>query len=94
MVAPAELRARRTRSDAFPEWADYRDDGCELAPSCLACPLPVCKEDVGGARMLHNYMRAIRIYAFRDAGGTINDIAWAERVSRRTVFRVLEGRPS
>ena len=24
-----------------------QDTGCEYHPSCLACPLPVCKEDMG-----------------------------------------------
>ena len=23
----------------------FRDDGCEASPSCLECPLPVCKHD-------------------------------------------------
>ena len=27
------------------EYDHYADTGCEFAPSCLACPLPVCKED-------------------------------------------------
>jgi len=25
--------------------AEYFDDGCEYSPSCLRCPLPVCKHD-------------------------------------------------
>ena len=27
------------------EYDHYADTGCEAAPSCLACPLPVCVED-------------------------------------------------
>ena len=33
------------RHDALPERYHYRDDGCEVAPACLQCPLPQCKYD-------------------------------------------------
>ncbi len=35
----------RVRRDALPEHADYRDTGCDLAPSCLRCPLRRCRYD-------------------------------------------------
>jgi hypothetical protein len=28
-----------------PEHVAYQDTGCNLAPRCLTCPLPVCKYD-------------------------------------------------
>jgi len=28
--------------DGLPEHTLYRDDGCHVAPACLACPLPAC----------------------------------------------------
>ena len=31
--------------DLPPEFCTYRDEGCELAPSCLECPLPQCVLD-------------------------------------------------
>lgn len=31
--------------DPLPEFFTYRDDGCEVAPACLRCPLEVCKYD-------------------------------------------------
>ena len=34
--------------DPRPEHVDYRDEGCELAPECLACPLPRCRHDDPG----------------------------------------------
>ena len=31
--------------DLLPEYVHYRDEGCDLAPSCLECPFPECKDD-------------------------------------------------
>ena len=31
--------------DMLPEHFPYRDDGCDVSPSCLRCPLPRCKYD-------------------------------------------------
>ena len=31
--------------DALPEFFPYRDEGCEVSPSCLRCPLAQCKYD-------------------------------------------------
>lgn len=30
---------------AHPDSGQYTDDGCEHSPSCLNCPLPMCKHD-------------------------------------------------
>ncbi len=38
----------RARSDALPEHAQYRDDGCDVHPHCLTCPLPRCRYDEPG----------------------------------------------
>lgn len=35
----------RCRLTALPEYHQYADQGCILAPSCLACPYPVCYHD-------------------------------------------------
>ena len=32
-------------ADALPERYPYRDEGCEVSPSCLRCPLAQCKYD-------------------------------------------------
>ncbi len=45
---PAEERhanGRKIRREALPEYADYRDTGCDLAPSCLSCPFVHCRHD-------------------------------------------------
>jgi hypothetical protein len=39
---------RQQQRDPKPESLDYRDDGCEVHPHCLSCPLPQCIFDTGG----------------------------------------------
>ncbi len=82
---------RSVRSDALPEHIEYRDDGCDLFPSCLSCPLPRCRYDVpGGVRALLNQERDHQIRVLRDdAGLSVDEIAERFQVSRRTVFRAL-----
>ena len=89
-------RARRTREDALPEFARYRDDGCDLFVSCLACPLPRCRYDVrGGARTMLNAVRDVQIRRMRrDDGLPVDEIARRFRISRRTVFRAIRAGPS
>lgn len=90
--ARERVRARfpRVRSDTLPEVAHYRDDGCDIHPQCLTCPLPRCRyEDPGGLKGLLNGMRDREIVALKTRGMTIEEIADVFEVSRRTVFRVL-----
>lgn len=93
-VRRREREARRNshaRSDALPEHLDYRDDGCDIFPSCLACPLPRCRYDVpGGVRAMLNQERDHQIRVLKeDLGLTVDEIAERFQVSRRTVFRAL-----
>ena len=83
---------RRPRDDALPEHTRYRDRGCDLFASCLACPLPHCRYDVpGGARAMLNRVRDQEIRRLRtDAGLPVDEIAARFGLSRRTVFRVLQ----
>ena len=72
----------------LPENATYRDDGCDIHPSCLSCPLPVCRYDVpGGKRAVLNIYRDQMIAALR-RGNTVAVMAEIVGVSRRTVVRV------
>lgn len=73
----------------------HRDTGCEVAPSCLSCPLPACIHDAPGSlRRIFVSQRQDRIARLKATGASINAIAETERVSRRTVFRLLaEARP-
>ena len=93
----ALLRARarrqrlpRVRGDALPEVTRYRDDGCDIHPHCLTCPLPRCRyEEPGGLKGMLNAMRDRQIVELRARGISVEDIADRFGVSRRTIFRIL-----
>ena len=81
---------RRVRSDALPEHTQYVDDGCDIHPHCLTCPLPRCRYDErGGLRALLNTYRDQQVLTLRQQGLAVDAIARRFRLSRRTVFRVL-----
>ncbi len=90
-IQPTE-DTRRPREDALPEHMDYRDEGCDLFASCLGCPLPRCRYDTpGGARTTLNRVRDEEIRRLHcDRTLPVDDLAVMFRVSRRTVFRVLQ----
>ncbi len=87
---------RRVRRDALPEEIRYRDDGCDIHPQCLTCPLPRCRYDEpGGLRGMLNAYRDQQIVALRGDGAPVDQIAERYDLSRRTVFRILStGSPS
>ena len=87
----AVREARKTRLDALPENTTYSDTGCDLYPTCLHCPLPRCRyEDPGGARAMLRPSRDASIRRLsHQQGFTVEQVAAALGVSRRTVFRVL-----
>ena len=81
---------RKVRSDALPEYLEYRDGGCDLAPSCLRCPLERCRYDEpGGARKLLQASRDEAVCYRRREGVGIDALAAEFGISRRSVFRVL-----
>jgi len=83
-------RFPRVRGDSLPERTGYRDDGCEIHPQCLTCPLPRCRYDEpGGLTGLLNGLRDREIVALKSRGVAVEEIADTFGVSRRTVFRVL-----
>ena len=82
------------RADAYPEFFRYRDEGCDVSPHCLTCPLVRCRYEVpGGLRALRNAERDPEIVAARLVGAGIDELAGRFGLSRRSVFRVLS-RPS
>ena len=84
-VAP-RLRVRR---DALPENVQYRDDGCDIHPHCLTCPLPRCRYDEsGGIRALLNAPRDAEILALRDEGLLIRQLAARFGLKKRQVYRI------
>ena len=81
---------RKVRIDALPEHLEYRDTGCDLAPSCLRCPLARCRYDEpGGARKLLQGSRDEAVRHRRGEGVAIDALAGEFGISRRSVFRIL-----
>lgn len=78
------------REDLLPE--QYRDEGCELAASCLNCPFPCCVEDIPRGRQRRR--KEIRnneiLQLFYNQGEDIKQIAQRLMVSKRTVQRALQ----
>lgn len=77
------------RGARLPENTIYVDRGCEVAPACLACPLPRCKYDEPSVARVPHWVRRRqeRIIALRDRGMTAREIARTVGVSLRTVYR-------
>ena len=78
--------------DTLPENYAYRDDGCDVSPSCLGCPLPYCKYDNPTA-----YYQQIResrdlevVQVSRTQGKTVPQLARHFSLSQRTVHRILQ----
>lgn len=82
----------------------WQDDGCEISPSCLSCPLEVCKYDQPATRRdpspesieaLKQKRLATfhRIVEMRRAGKTWEVIAAELHISRRSVAAALREVP-
>ena len=87
----------RVRRDALSDDADYRDTGCELARSCLRCPLPRCQHDAPGeVRAWLTSARDREIARLRTQHrAPIKALAQTYGLECRTIFRILgaeEGR--
>ena len=67
----------------------YVDDGCSVAPACLACPLPACRYDDPYAYSMWLYRRKdIPILAAIETGAKFAVIAEQFHITERTVFRI------
>lgn len=80
--------ATKTRRDGLPEQLEYRDTGCDLAPSCLRCPFRVCRYDRQNGRPLMESRNA-EIAAAWERGTSIEQLAERFGLSTRSVHRVL-----
>ena len=75
----------------LPENTVYEDTGCDLAPSCLECPLALCKyDDPNGARYDRTVMRDTEIMRLFAEGLKVSAIALKVNISNRTVYRVIQ----
>ena len=78
-------------ADRLPDYSDYRDQGCDLSPYCLKCPLPRCRYDAGvqgsrSARMLRN-KEILRQRT--SAGKNVAELAAEFDLSKRTIQRII-----
>jgi hypothetical protein len=69
----------------------YRDEGCDLFPSCLKCPLPRCRHDEEArGRRPSKLLRNERIMMEQASGAkTVAELARTFGVSKRTIQRVI-----
>ena len=81
-----------TELDLPPEYCHYKDEGCELAESCLNCPFPGCIYDVprGKQRLLKSRRDRQILHQFQKEGRGVKELAAAFGISQRTVQRVLK----
>jgi len=84
--------ANKIGLDLPPEYCHYRDEGCDLADSCLSCPLPRCVYDEPGGKQRWLKRRRAREMArlFSTKGHGIKELALMFGVSQRTVQRALK----
>ena len=78
--------------DVVPERFAYRDEGCELFPSCLSCPLPRCKyDDPGWYQREQRRERDSRVMEALGRGGmSVSEAASRFALSQRTIFRIMK----
>lgn len=76
----------------------YQDHGCDLAPSCLACPFEVCKYEGGlephERRVLRTLKLTREVRALRSKGIEVKAIAARVNRSERSVQRLLREEPA
>ncbi len=92
----AELRSEENqdpnRLDLPPEFCQYRDEGCDLAHSCLNCPFPHCVYELPGGRQ--RWLKKTRDSEinrlFAGEGKEVNELAKMYGISQRTVQRALK----
>ena len=88
---PKRRKSTSIRNRGLPEFASYRDTGCELAPSCLECPLNLCKyDDPNWGKRNLRARRDEEIVRMRANGMTVAQIAAKSNISERTVYRVIQ----
>ena len=79
------------RSDTLPENTRYKDDGCEASPSCLDCPLTLCRyDDPGWLQRESRRDRDNEIFRLRQEKMSVSEIAKKFGISTRTVHRIVQ----
>ena len=72
------------------EHCEYRprNEGCDLFPSCLRCPLPKCRYDNPG-RQTGKELRNREMVRLHKEGMEVRELAQRFGVSKRTVHRII-----
>jgi len=85
-------RTLEAELDLLPEHCHYRDEGCELAESCLNCPFPECIYDKPGGKqkLLKEQRDAEIIRLFNEENRNIKELAGMFNLSIRTIQRSLK----
>ena len=91
LSGPEEERIEQNGPDLPPEYCRYKDEGCELAASCLHCPFPQCLYDEprGKQRWLKK-KRDREINEMFDGGSGTRELGVLFGLSRRTIQRALK----
>jgi hypothetical protein len=86
-----ECRGYENEFDLLPEHCHYRDEGCDLAASCLNCPYARCvyEQPGGRQRWLKKKRDGEIVRLFTRDGKGLKELARLFRVSTRTVQRAL-----
>ena len=81
-----------TTDDLLPEHVGYKDEGCDLADSCLNCPYEECVYDKPGGKRLRikKERSAEMIRLHTEERKTIKELSEIYGVSKRTVQRALK----
>ena len=87
-----EQSDRWREADLKPEYIQYKDEGCEHAPSCLSCPFPRCLYEGAGVRQYRR--KKLRNREIRDlykSGRKPKELIRVFEVSERTIYRAIKG---
>ena len=96
-TSQSRKRKRSTTSystdKGLPENYDYTDTGCDLAPSCLECPLALCKyDDPNWGRRNRTTMRDQEIVRLRGQGLKVSQIAKIVKIANGPCTASLSAR--
>ncbi len=87
-----EAEPENNELDLPPEYCRYRDDGCDLAGSCLNCPFPQCiyEQPRGRQRWRKKLRENEMLQLFTTKGKEVKELAVMFGVSQMTVQRALK----
>ena len=78
--------------DAVPEFYPYEDTGCEVASSCLNCPLPQCRyDDPAWYQKNRRLAKDFKVFtAIKNEQLSVEEAADRFSVTIRTIFRIMQ----